>query len=250
MNKSELTICKNCGHQYEGYYCNICRQSADTYRITWKEIIDLFLHVLFDFDRGFFHTAREMFLRPGKTIYDYLQGKRVTHFNPLMFLILLGGIASALYHLFNVNLIVENVNFVSMDRTIPILAHKYFIVIAAIMLFYLTLTDFILYRHKKYLLPEFFVSNAFQIGEILIIVIVSLPFLYLQKYINATYSMQIEIRYFIIVLFFCYLFLVRYQLYDAKKIFSLQLKIAGQLIILYVIIDAIDPLQFIMEMRR
>jgi hypothetical protein len=194
MNKSELIICKNCGHQYEGHYCNICRQPADTNRITWKEIIGHFLSVVFDVDKGFFHTVKEMLLRPGKTIHEYLQGKRIVHFNPLMFVILLGGIASVLFHNFNVNLIVEKVNFDSMDRTIPILAQKYFIVIGAIMLFYLALTDFILYRHKKYTFPELFVSNAFQIGEILIFQIVVLPFLYLQKYINATYSLGIEIR--------------------------------------------------------
>ncbi|MBC7845068.1 MAG: DUF3667 domain-containing protein [Flavobacterium sp.] len=250
MNEPELITCKNCGHQYEGYYCNICRQSADTNRITWKEILDHFFQVFIDVDRGFFYTAKELFLRPGITIYDYLQGKRIVHFNPIMFLILLGGIASVLFHLLKINLIVEKVNFDSMDRTIPILAHKYFMVIAAIMLVYLTLTDFILYRQKKYSVPELFISNTFQIGEILIFLIVFLPFLYLQKYINVTYSMQIEIRYFIVFLFICYLFLARYQLYDVRKNFILQLKIAAQLIILYVTIDAIDPLRFIMEMRK
>lgn len=250
MNTPELITCKNCGHQYEGHYCNMCRQSADTCRITWKEIIVHMLEVTFDVNKGFFHTVKEMTVRPGKTIDEYLQGKRILHFNPLMFLILLGGIASVLYHLLNINLVIEKVNFDSMDKTIPILAHKYFIVIAAIMLLYLTLTDFILYRRKKYTIPELFVSNCFQIGEILIFLIIFLPFLYLQKYINVTYSMQIEIRYLIIALFFGYLFLVRYQLYDAKNYFMLQLQIIVQLIILYVIIDAIDPLKFIIEMRK
>jgi hypothetical protein len=250
MNTPELITCKNCGHQYKGNYCNMCRQSADTYRITWKEIIEHVLEVTFDVDKGFFHTVKEMIVRPGKTIDEYLQGKRIAHFNPLMFLILLGGIASALYHLLNVNLIVEKVNFDSMDKTIPILAHKYFIVIAAIMLLYLTLTDFILYRSKKYKVPELFVSNCFQIGEILIFQIILLPFLYAQKYLNAAYALGIEMRYFIIILFLSYLFFVRYQFYGAKKAFILQLKIAVQVIILYVIIDAIDPLHFIMEIRK
>jgi hypothetical protein len=137
-----------------------------------------------------------------------------------------------------------------MDKTIPIIAQKYFIVIAAIMLVYLTLTDFILYRYKAYSSAELFVSNTFQIGEILIILIGAFPFLYLQKYINATYSLRIEIRYIIIALFVCYLFLVRYQFYNAKNNFVLQLKIALQLIILYLIIDGIDPLEFIIEMRK
>lgn len=250
MSESDLITCKNCGHQYKGNYCNICRQSADTNRITWKEIVEHFLSVIIDVDKGFFYTVWELFLRPGKTICDYFQGKRIFHFNPLMFLILLGGIASVLFHLLNINLIIEKVNFDSMDKTTPILAHKYFLVVGIIMLLYLTLTDFILYRHKKYTIPELFVSNTYQIGEILIFLIVLLPFLYLQKYINMTYSMRIEIRYLIVVLFFCYLFLVRYQLYNAKNHFIQQLKIAVQLICLYVALDAIDPLRFIMEMRK
>jgi recombinational DNA repair protein RecR len=85
MTKRELIECKNCGHKYEGYYCSICRQSADTSRITWKEIIEHFLSVVIDVDKGFFYTVKEMLIRPGKTISDYLQGKRIDHFNPLMF---------------------------------------------------------------------------------------------------------------------------------------------------------------------
>lgn len=250
MSIPQTVTCKNCQHQYIGNYCNMCRQSADTCRITWKEIVEHVLEVVFDVDKGFFHTVKEMMLRPGTTISEYLQGRRIAHFNPLMFLILLGGIASALYHLLHVNLIVEKVNFDSMDKTIPILAHKYFIIIAAIMLVYLTLTDFILYRQKKYTIPELFVSNCFQIGEILIFQILLLPFLYLQKYLNTAYALGIEIRYLVIILFFSYLFFARYQFYGGRKNIPLQLKIALQVIALYIIIDAIDPLHFIMEIRR
>lgn len=161
MEEQEVVICKNCRYRYEGSYCSMCRQSADTNRITWKEIWHYLLNALLSVDKGLFYTAKEMMLRPGKTISDYLQGKRIRHFNPLFFLILLGGTGSLLFHNFHVNLVVEEVNFEDMARTTPILAHKYFIVIGTIMLLYLTVTDFLLYRSGKYTFPELFCFQYF-----------------------------------------------------------------------------------------
>lgn len=250
MEKPKVVTCKNCRHTYEGYYCNICRQSADTSRITWKEISHHFLHALFHVDKGLFYTAKEMLLRPGKTILEYLEGKRIYHFNPLLFLILLGGTASLLYHNLHVNVVVQEVNFDAMDKETPILAHKYFLVVGGIVLLYLTLTDFLFYWNKKIIIPELIVSNTLQIGELLIFLIILLPFLYLQKYVNTHYAINIEIRSLIISLFFCYLFLVRYQFYEAKKKYFIQIKILVQLVALYFIIDQVGPLKLIMELRK
>jgi hypothetical protein len=235
MENSSKIICKNCAVSFEGLYCPMCKQSAKTGRITWKEIIDHLLTAHIEVDRGFFHTVRKLFLAPGKTISDYLGGKRAYYFSPVMFVILLGGVVSILFITFHVNILIDNINIESIEATNPILAHKHFTFIGTSMLLFLTVSDFILYR-PKYTLPELFVSNAFQIGELMFFLIVALPFLYLQNQVNAKYGSHFEIRYLLIVGIFCYLFLVRYQFYQAKKRYLLQLKVIIQLILLYTIV--------------
>lgn len=232
MENSSKIICKNCAASFEGLYCPMCKQSAKTGRITWREIIDHLLTAHIEVDRGFFHTVRKLFLAPGKTILDYLAGKRAYYFSPVMFVILLGGVVSILFITFHVNILIDNINIESIEATNPILAHKLFTFIGTSMLLLLTVSDFILYR-PKYTLPELFISNAFQIGELVFFLIIALPFLYLQNIINSKYGTQFEIRYLIIVGFFCYLFLVRYQFYQAKKNYLFQLKIFAQLILVY-----------------
>ena|SRR5450631_742653 len=55
-----------------------------------------FLHGFYHFDHGLLFTARELALRPGRTIRNYLRGKRVTYFNPFTFILVLGGINALL----------------------------------------------------------------------------------------------------------------------------------------------------------
>jgi hypothetical protein len=234
---AKVINCKNCEVLFQGKYCPNCKQSAQTSRITWHELGDHLLHAFFHVDRGLLHTVIEMFLRPGKAIAEYLEGKRAYHFNPFLFLILLGGTASLLYAAFHVNVIAERIDIESIEKFNPIFAHKHFTIVASIVLFFLTLTDLILYRERKYTTPELLISNAFQVGEILLLLIVVLPLLYFQNYFNAEFKIHIELRYVILIGMYLYLFLVRYHLYQAKRNYMLILKIIVQLIFLCIIIQ-------------
>ena len=81
-----MTTCKNCSATFEGKYCPDCGQKGKTSRITFKQILkdlrDHFIH----FDQGFLFTMRDLTLRPGDTIREYLEGKRVKHIKPLRYL--------------------------------------------------------------------------------------------------------------------------------------------------------------------
>lgn len=234
---NSATICKNCQTEFNGNYCPNCKQSAHTNRITWHELGHQLLHAFFHVDRGFLYTVREMLLRPGKTIQDYLAGKRGYHFNPFLFILLCGGLASLLFTALHIGVIAEKISTESIEKINPVFAHKHFTIIGVIILFFLTLTDFIFYRKQKYKLPELLASNAFQIGELLFFLLLSIPFLYLQNYLKTQYQIHFELRYVLLVLFYGYFFLVRYQLYRAKTNYGLILKIVIQLILLCVVIQ-------------
>jgi hypothetical protein len=88
--------CKNCNNLYDGNYCNHCGQSANTHEINFKSILHEVQHSLLHIDKGILYTTKELLLRPGKTISDYLNGKRVKHFKPFAYIFILSTIYAIL----------------------------------------------------------------------------------------------------------------------------------------------------------
>jgi hypothetical protein len=82
--------CATCGTRYDGNYCPRCGQSAKIGRYSFKNAILLFLDVWGLGNRGMFRSIRDLILRPGYMIRDYLRGMQMAYFPPfkLFFLLL------------------------------------------------------------------------------------------------------------------------------------------------------------------
>lgn len=81
--------CLNCQQFYDSNFCPNCGQDAATQRFSIKHFfIHVFVHGVFQLEKGFFYTLKELFIRPGHSIREYVQGKRMKHFNYFTFLIL------------------------------------------------------------------------------------------------------------------------------------------------------------------
>ena len=93
-----MKTCLNWGKAVENKYCSACGQRSDTGRLSWKNLWEEIVRGLLQLDRGFFYTAFELFLRPGRTIRQYLHGKRVQHFKPFALLFLTSTIYGLLVH--------------------------------------------------------------------------------------------------------------------------------------------------------
>ena len=91
--------CKNCGQQLNGNFCRQCGQKAkiDTINASYilNEVSDTFLQV----NHGLFFTIKELYLRPGISIRDYLEGKRKNHFRPIGYVLLLSTIYALIANL-------------------------------------------------------------------------------------------------------------------------------------------------------
>ena len=82
--------CATCGTHYGGNYCPRCGQSAKIGRYSFKNALLLFLDVWGLGNRGMFRSIRDLILRPGYMIRDYLRGMQMAYFPPFkMFFLLL-----------------------------------------------------------------------------------------------------------------------------------------------------------------
>ena len=82
-------VCPTCGTQFEGNYCPRCGQSSKIGRYSFKNAFLLFLDVWGLGNRGMFRTIRDLILRPGYMIRDYLQGMQMAYFPPFKLFFLL-----------------------------------------------------------------------------------------------------------------------------------------------------------------
>ncbi len=93
-----MIICKNCGAEYSGKFCNHCGQKASVGRLNWHYLWHEAQHNLLHFDRNLFTVLKNLFIRPGAALHEYLQGKRVVHFSPFSMLIAFGTAGALLSH--------------------------------------------------------------------------------------------------------------------------------------------------------
>jgi Protein of unknown function (DUF3667) len=87
-----IVTCKNCAHHYKGNFCPTCGQPATVEHIGFKYFIHDIPHSVFHVDKGFFYTFKELILRPGKTLREYLDGKRIKHYRPFAYVLLMATI--------------------------------------------------------------------------------------------------------------------------------------------------------------
>lgn len=85
----EVQRCLTCGEEYQGNYCPRCGQSARIGRYSFKNALLLFLDVWGMGNRGMFRTLRDLILRPGYLIRDYISGMQMAYFPPFKLLFLL-----------------------------------------------------------------------------------------------------------------------------------------------------------------
>ncbi|HMT29296.1 MAG TPA: DUF3667 domain-containing protein [Bacteroidia bacterium] len=235
----EQQTCKNCGTSYSGKYCNNCRQPADTYRISWMELAHHLPHALFHADKGLLYTFRNLTLNPGNSIRDYIQGKRVYHFNPLLYLILMGGLTTFLYNLLHIDPPNSEIDLNKIEGINSTLSHKYFAVVGLIFILLLTITDYLFYFNKKYLMPELVVSNFFQAGQIMVFTLLVIPLFLFQSWLSGHYDVNVDFHLPFKIFCAAFLFFVRYQFYQAKGNYLFIFKIIIQLILVSVLYNVV-----------
>lgn len=84
-------VCKNCQNHFHGSYCNLCGQKVINKRNTVKHFFDLIFDS-FDVKRGVLYTCKLLFIKPGKLVNEYLDGRTKDYYNPLRYLVIITGL--------------------------------------------------------------------------------------------------------------------------------------------------------------
>jgi hypothetical protein len=163
MTETILNECKNCGHSFEGKYCNHCGQKANVKRFMLRNLHDEFIHGFFHVHHGILFTIKELFIRPGISIRGYISGKRVTYFNPFTYLVLLSILAG---FGFSHSGMLEHTrdNFMASGETLQF-TRKHFSYRLLLSIPAYTLMTWTLFRSFKYNFAEHFVVNTFLISQ-------------------------------------------------------------------------------------
>ena len=96
--------CSSCGTSFTGNYCPRCGQSAKVGRFSFVKAFLLFLDVWGVGNRGMFRSIRDLMLRPGYMIRDYLSGMQSAYFPPFKMFFLLTAFSFVVEHGFSLGL--------------------------------------------------------------------------------------------------------------------------------------------------
>jgi hypothetical protein len=94
-------VCKNCESVTQGKYCSNCGQKSATVRLDRAYLIDEIKYTFLHLNKGLTFTVKELFTRPGHTVREFLEGKRINHYKPVLLVFVLGGIAGLMMHYFD-----------------------------------------------------------------------------------------------------------------------------------------------------
>jgi Protein of unknown function (DUF3667) len=165
--------CLNCNQTIDRNFCQNCGQKASTHRFSLKHfILNAFVNGVFNLDKGFFYTIKELFVRPGHSIRDYIEGKRVKHFNYLTFIILIITTGHIVGNISEINLI-DSTHYFTTDKSIlqqfDKITKEYPKIFSMVKIPFLALFTFLFFRKSKNNFTEFLILNIYKVcGEMLI----------------------------------------------------------------------------------
>lgn len=201
------TTCKNCSQIYKGHYCNNCGQPAETHPINlhflWHEV----QHSLLHFDNGIPYTGKQLFTRPGHSIREFIEGKRIKHFKPISLVMVLATAYIALLNLLHIELTVNPSGPVTDVTQIDgakiadwLQAHFAWVTLAFIPLH--TIGTTIAFRKQAYNFLEYFILNTYKAAQKLYISILFIPVFYYYSGTPGIYTVTKIIVFIDFVLYF------------------------------------------------
>jgi len=81
-----MILCKKCNCEFQGNYCPHCGQQSKVERITGRYIATE-IATVFNLQKGFFYTVKELVIRPGNSIRTFISEERNRFVKPIAFIL-------------------------------------------------------------------------------------------------------------------------------------------------------------------
>lgn len=179
--------CKNCAAELNGKFCSNCGQSADTHKLNFHYMWHDIQHGLLHFDKGIFYSVKELYTRPGHSIREFLEGKRVKHFKPLSMVIVLATIYAFLSHVLHLDhstqiSLQNNVGGGNAKGVDPMDISKWisdhYALSRLLSIPLLAFSTWLCFKRQKFNFVELLVLTAFVTAQALVLPILAAPILY------------------------------------------------------------------------
>lgn len=186
--------CLYCDYITHGNYCSHCGQATNTSRLNAKDILLELQNYFLRINKGILYTIKELIIRPGVTINNYIIGKRAMYSNPLALLILSGVLYNLALYYFDYSPIENTDQNNEIDEYIPIsqwFSKNYSNILLSFVPFY-ALASFLIFRKNGYNYIEHLVINSYLIGAKTFILLLLFPLVYITKS-DAIHSLTINV---------------------------------------------------------
>ena len=114
-----MTTCKSCNSPINENYCPNCGQPAKLKRIDGHYIKHEIEHLL-HFEKGIFYTIKELLIRPGQSIREFIHDNRNRLIKPVVFVIIMALISTVIFQLLHIEMTFFSVENIKSTITIAI----------------------------------------------------------------------------------------------------------------------------------
>lgn len=210
-------VCRNCGEKLSGKFCSNCGQKIVAGRFTVKEILHNFFHTFTHVDSGIIYLAKELFVRPGDVVKEYINGRRKVYFNPLQYLIILIAVGTFLavnFNLFGPKINPDTIKGLTEQERWGLqfnnFIYRYFNAILFLVVPVSALYSWLLFRKSGYNYAENLILNVFLAAQRTLMYILITPFLY---FFRDLWLPIIAVYYLLWIIYFVFAFK---QFFDGK----------------------------------
>lgn len=92
-----METCSNCGAEFNGKYCTECGQGR-VKRLEVKTIVHDVTHGILHWENSFLRTFKNLVFSPGRTVKEYIKGKRKYYVKPFTYFIFIQTVFVIVFH--------------------------------------------------------------------------------------------------------------------------------------------------------
>lgn len=208
-----IQTCKNCRHEFEGSYCPACGEKYRDKRYTLKDGFRHLIDIIFNVDRGLWHTAIQLIRQPGTVIEEYLNGRSIPYFHPFRFFFFWLTVMVFLYSFLGIYRYENDIILkqYSASDTTPLLRQvisileTYINIFIALSIPLFAAISWRLFRQKKYNYAEHLIIVSYAYGETLILNMIWIPVFFINP--SFYFSWEDHVMNIISIIYFTYLYL-------------------------------------------